>query len=184
MPFTYHQAIDKSKIESRLMAIFRAEIETLQALGFEDLYFVREVLSPLSGFLMPLVWLDLRRRKSRDILQVGGLFQIISLNPLLYNHDEASYVHIQSIGITLVTRFQDGPALITVNYPSRSHPNADVNVRFYSIPYTPIDLTWQKHQARIAEMEDEGLQTDDDLSLEKYTAIIQDLYRVAELGVE
>lgn len=184
MPFTYHQAIDKAKIESRLMAVFHQEIGELRALGFSDLYFVREVLSPLSAFLVPIVWLAQHLRKSRDIYQVAGLFQLTSLNPLLYNQEYDSYGHIQSLGITLVTGFQDGTSLVTVNYPSQSHPKQDVRLRFYPMPGISIALAWQAHQSRIADMEAEGFWTDEDMSLEKYTLIIQDLYKVSVLGVE
>jgi hypothetical protein len=183
LPFTlaYHQAIDKAKIESKLVAVFREEINHLQALGFAELYFVREIVYPWSGLLLPFMLPKLLHE--RNLWQVGGLLQIIFFNPLLYNEEYDSYGHIMNLGVTLVTRFTDGTALITCGYKTERLHAPEKKIHCYQLPNeSPIEATWESHQQHIIKMENAGLVTDTDLSLEKYTAIIQDSDRLTLFG--
>jgi hypothetical protein len=173
MKLTHYQAVHKSKLEYQIKARFQTEISQLDELGFTSLHFIREITFPFSAVF--LFWMYPVLKYQREIFHFEAPLRFIILQPLLLNYDFSSYCNTSSEGTKFVTRFQDGTTVISCNYQGIVFEKPNLKI-FKYLPVQAgesLSTTWDSHMDRILALEQEGFETDNELSLEKFEEIVQ-----------
>jgi hypothetical protein len=167
MPITTFEEIHKDKVEYKIHERYKREIDELQALGFDDLHFTREVTFPFSAVFLFPIYFEMKRHGETFVIEKPLRFVI--LNPLLLNYQYDTYVNIFTLGIKFVTMFTDNTCLISCNYDTRQYVNPKKGVFRYSSRHKmPIQECFEQHINHIAMLEKAGHQTDEALSLPRF----------------
>jgi hypothetical protein len=152
MPFGRYEVLDKDKVDTAIQAQYSKRLLELRALGFDEEFYIRETLYPLSAIVRFNVLIQAYFRAS--VFRLGGMFQLISFNPYLIHGDGYTYSAIWETGIRYVTLFDDNTLLTTTNY--QSLVTSDPQLRFIRqvclIRTNSLAQTWQMHAERVIQL--------------------------------
>ena len=165
MPISQFEEIHKEKVEYRVYESYKKEIHELETLGFDDLHITREVVFPLSALF--LFWVYPALKFGGEIFTIEKPLRYVVLNPLTLNYEYDTYVHVFKMGVMFFTLFKGKGMLVSCNYVLTSYNKPKQALYRYSAK-SSISQCFVDHKIRIAEMENAGMVTDDELSLLKF----------------
>lgn len=167
MPITQFEEIHKGKIEYQIHERYQHEIKSLNQLGFSDLHFTREITFPLSAVFM--CWAALPMKAAGEIFSVEKPFRFVLFNPLMLNYEFDTYANVFGMGVKFVTLFRGKGVLISCNYETKRYINPKKGIyRYGANPKMSIEECFSRHRSRIEKLEEDGLITDEELSLPKF----------------
>ena len=163
---TYYQEIHKDKVEYQLQQQYDSELKILHALGFDELHHTREVVFPLSALLFCYMYPILKVKG--EIVRIESPMRFVLFNPLVLNHDEATYAHVFGLGVKFMTLFTDDTILTSTNYRTVKVVKPKRKIYAYGGKHKSVADAWTRHQTYLRELETDGHVPDYDLSLAKF----------------
>lgn len=180
MPWAHIEEIQKQKVEYQIYERYKNEISEMQALGFTDLQFTREVTFPFSALLMFFTYFPMKAEG--EIFRVERPLRFVLFHPLLLHHEYDSYGQAFGMGVKFLTLLEGNGVLISCNYPSTKHVNPKRGLFRYDAPKgTSVAACFEAHQNRIEMLEKSGHIVNRQLNLNNYE-IVQSLDDVAQLS--
>lgn len=163
---TYYQEIHKDKLEYQLHQSYRDELADLAQVGFDDIHHTREVVFPFSALFFCYLYPILKLKG--EILRIESPLRFVLFNPLVLNHEYATYAHVFGLGVKFMTLFTDDTMLTSTTYRTVKVVKPKRKLYGYGGKNATIDVAWKKHMTYLRGLEAEGCIPDPDLSIPKF----------------
>lgn len=162
--------IASPRLEQRIRARYRPEIDLLMRSGFELMFWEGETFSIFSIFLVFPALVYLTMLFYREVMALSGWSRILVGQPILASEDKSTYANLSGLGVKFRTSFQNGVILTSMNYGEEGSDGPILMKHCY----THVDFreTWAAHQQSIQSLEAEGNLVDREMSFEAYVEII------------
>jgi hypothetical protein len=158
---TEYTEIADSRLQSRVLNRYRAEIAALEGFGFRQLAFKLEARGPFSALLnfllLPLM------RQAGEVLAFPFPLRLALANVLYIYSELPTIADCMGMGIKFYSNFSDRSLLISSTLPSHAafqgHDVSNLQIVRTPACRTPQEA-WTAHQVRISEMEAQGKKMD------------------------
>jgi len=162
--------IASPRLEQRIWARYRPEIDLLMRSGFELMFWEGEMFSIFSVLLVFPALVYLTMLFYREVMALSGWSRLVVGQPILASEDKSTYANLSGLGVKFRTSFQSGIILTSMNY-GEGGSDGPILVKHC---YTHVDFseTWAAHQQSIQAMEAEGNLVEREMSFEAYVEII------------
>ncbi len=165
LTFPTMQEVSRPSLQDEIRARYAWDIEALEALGFQEGFYVGETSHPLAAVLRFPVLIAMRLK--REVVKLHGPLRYTTYHPVLIDEEVPTYAFVFAMGVKLYTRFVDGSVIISVNFASAAGVKPASNMEKYAAPLA-IDENWILHRYRVERCQEEGRIIDDRLSMEDF----------------
>jgi hypothetical protein len=169
MASQYHQITDNG-IQDRVRSKYRASIDQLKALNFQELCFFSETVWGLglaNGLLGPL---GVLAASFKEVMRIGKDLSANLFFLLLASREYDTYVAPFGMGVKFYTSFTDGTCVITTNFLGENIHD-DGEKLYKSAQPGPIEAAWKHHQAWVSDLTARGKQRNYHLSFDDFAKL-------------
>ena len=162
-----HTEISFSEFDTRIRARYQSSIDELSRLGFEYLCSDAESFSLFRLFLVIPALVILGMKAERFPMEVRGLSILVGY-PVLISRDRSTLANPDGKNVKFFSTFRDGTMLVSGNYDDPTTRGPGI-VRAFG--KASIPEAWERHQAKIQELEAGANRVDRQGSHESYAAM-------------
>jgi len=178
MASEYRQTADK-EIQDKVRVKYRASIQTLKLLNFEDLCFFSETARALGLSNGPVGMLGVIPAMAAEVSKMGSDLSVHVFLLLMVSREYDTYVAPFGLGVKFFTSFTDGTFVITTNYDSPAI-NDDQEKLYKASQPCSIAEAWYRHRAWVTKLTESGKQRNYHLSFDEFARLArkEDRYMV------
>lgn len=169
MASEYQQTTD-IEIQDRVRSKYRASIDGLKALNFQELCFFSETARALGLSNGPLGPLGVLAASPKEVIRIGRDLSASAFFLLLVSREYDTYVAPFGLGLKFYTSFTDGTCVITTNFLSQAIHD-DVEKLYKSPQPGSIEAAWKHHQTWVSDLTARGKQTKYHLSFDEFAKL-------------
>lgn len=169
MASEYHPITDK-EIQDKVRVKYRASIQTLKLLNFEELCFFSETARAFGLANGPVGLLGVLAALPREVSRIGKDLSASLFFPLLVSREYATYVCSFGLGTKFYTRFRDDTCVITANFDSPAI-DSDREKLYKAARPGSIAEAWHHHRAWVTELIQGGKQINERLSFDEFAGL-------------
>jgi hypothetical protein len=148
-----HALISDFNLQSRVRNRYKAEVASLQRLGFQILGFCLETEGPFSAiFQLPILLLMLPKR---EVLVFPRPLRLAVATVLLRHSDPSTIALCMGKGVKFYTAFTDNTLLISSSFRSYAVPRPTSQI-IRPFPATLLEAVWPAHSEHVRQLEREG----------------------------
>ena len=165
-----YQQIADQEIQDKVRVKYRASIQTLKLLNFDELCFFRETARALGLSNGPLGLLGVLAALPNEVSRIGRDLSANLFFLLQVSREYDTYVSSFGLGTKFYTGFTDGTCVITANFDSPAIN--DDQEKLYKVAETcSIAEAWHRHRARVTKLTESGKQRSYHLSFEEFARL-------------
>lgn len=169
---SYKLAYDKA-IADTLKKRFAADLAAVENEGFSSFSLHQEIISPFSVLMFFPIYMAMRA--GNEIMEIQSPLRITSYHLMYASRTYATYAYIYGLGCKFYTNFTDGTWLVSNTQQKIKNKNVIILKR--DTEQEPTQHIWNRHQAKIAELEAQGKRLNQHISFDTWAQLEQQFDR-------